>query len=267
MKQFASGENRFGSFRLACRVLLFSISAQAQPALVDTPGLGFVWDAPNATVRPIRGIPGASVLGNGLAPGAPLKAAFVSPQHDLALAIASDDGRVLRIRLSAGGASDVVEGAYPLPARIVFAPSGRVALLIGSEAQVVSSLDGSPTVQGVSVPPMDGPPAAAAVADAGLMILSSGSSIGAPVWLLADNGPIRLALPGTIVASAFRQNSADAVAATQSGDIYVIRNAGPNAEIQQVYTGDETTSDPVAVQFTPDGSRAVLANARTREGP
>jgi len=64
--------------------------AAAQPAAVDTPGLGFAWDARSSTVRAIRGIPGASVLGDAFDPGAPLPAAAISPRHNIALAISKD---------------------------------------------------------------------------------------------------------------------------------------------------------------------------------
>jgi hypothetical protein len=244
--------------------LLTSLFATAQPALVDSPGLGFAWDARSLTVRALRGIPGAAVLRDALDIGMPLASASISPLHDRALLISSDDGQVRLIRFGAAGAPQLIDGADPSPARIVFAPSGRTALLIGSEVQLATGLDGSPRARSVDLPPLDGSLAMAAVADdAQTMLLSSGAGISAPVWLIAaDGGAIRLSLPGTIIVVAFRRNSADAVAATQSGDVYLMRNAGPNGDIQQIYTGDDATSDPVAVQLAPDGSHAYIANTR-----
>jgi len=237
--------------------LSISSLAMAQPGLVESPGVGFAWDARSATVRPIRGIPGASVLGDALDAGIPLASAWISPRQDRALVISSDDGLVRLLRF--GAAPQLIDGAPTAPSRIVFAPSGLAALLIGSGVQLVTGLDGSPAVRSVAMPPLDGSLASAAVADDGqTMFLSSGAGISAPVWLIgADGSATRLSLPGTIVAAAFRRNSTDAVAATSTGDVYLIGSA-----IRQIYTGDDSTSDPVAVQLAPDGSRAWLANKR-----
>jgi len=239
------------------------LSATAQPALVNAPGLGFAWDARSSTVRAIRGIPGASVLGDGFDPGTPLTAAVISSHNDLALSVSSD-GRVGMIRFGLPGSSQVIDGATPSPGRIVFGPSCAAALLIGSGVQLATGLDATPSVRDLSLPPFDSPIAAAAVADDGrTVLLSSGSGASAPVWLVVPEGnAIRLPLPGTIVEAAFRRQSMDAVAATRSGDVYVIRNAGLNPDIQQVYIGDDGTSDPVAVHFASDGSRAYLANTQ-----
>jgi len=251
-----------GQLCFASVFLSISFVAVAQPALVESPGLGYVWDARSSTVRAIRGIPGASILGDALDAGTPLASASISPLQDRALLVSSEDSLVRLLRF--GSAPQVINGADPAPSRIVFAPSGLAALLIGSRVQLASGLDGSPAVRSISVPALDGAPAVAALADdAQTMLFSSGSGVSAPVWVIAaDGGTSRMPLPGTIAAAAFRRNSTDAVAATQSGDVYLIRNVGPSADIRQIYTGDDATSAPVAVQLAPDGSHAYVANSR-----
>jgi hypothetical protein len=248
--------------RLCFASLFLSLSltiATAQPAAVEGPGLGFAWDAGSAAVRVIRGIPGAAILGDPLDAGMPLASAVISPLHDRALLISSDDGRLWLLSFATAGAPVTIDGANPSPDRIVYAPSGASALLIGSAVQLVSGLDGSPAVRGVAAPALDGAPKVAAIADDGqTMFWASGAGVSSPVWLTgADGSAIPLPVPGTIVAATFRRNSTDAVAATSSGDVYFVGNA-----IRQIYTGDDATSDPVAVQLAPDGSRAYIANRR-----
>jgi hypothetical protein len=101
-----------------------------------------------------------------------------------------------------------------------------------------------------------------ALSDDGQVLLASSAREGEPVWSASPGGMTQVPLPGSIAALAFRRDSHDAVALTRSGDVYFVRNAGPAAEIRQVYVGDAQTADPVAVQVSSEGTHAFTVNAR-----
>src|SRR4051794_25604292 len=120
-------------------------SLDAQPAAVKIPGLGFVWDGKSNQIRPIHGIPGAAILGEGGAKTG-YASAVISPRHDLALTISGDTGKVQLIRLVSGDVQDVA-GIDATPLRLVFSPSGTAAVAMGSKLQLLTGLTDSLTVQ------------------------------------------------------------------------------------------------------------------------
>jgi WD40 repeat protein len=237
--------------------LLAPFLAPGQPALVGTPGMGVAYDSRSMTLRAIRGIPGASLLGDAIETGTPFVYAAISPLHELALGV-TQDGQVRLVRFGGSPASQSLDAAHAAPTGIMFAPRGRAALLIGAQIQLVTGLDNVPVLSDLALPGLSETPVAAALSDDGLaLMLASGT-----VWLTTpDGGATQLPLPGTIVTAAFRANSHDAVAVTRSGDVYTIRDAGPNAEVHQLYTGDDATADPAGVRFSPDGTRVFVASA------
>jgi WD40 repeat protein len=237
------------------------VSATAQTGGLRFPALGFAPDSRSGQIRSIRGIPGAALLGDPIATASAFSAAAISPQQDLVLAVSSADSQVYLVPLT-GSAPRAVPGAMSAPSHLVFSPSGRAAVIWGTGIEILTELAGTPRVTEVAAGPFAAP-AAAALSDDGQVVLASSAQDDTPVWLAGPGGdPVQLALPGSVATIAFRRDSHDAVAITRSGDLYLIRNAGPDAEIHQVYLGNEQTSDPVAVQVSPDGTRAFTANAR-----
>ena len=79
--------------------------AMAREGSVSGPGSGFVFDRSGSALRPVLGIPGASVLGDPLKLGFDLSSATVAPAQDSVLAIAADGGSHF-LRLSADGAAE-----------------------------------------------------------------------------------------------------------------------------------------------------------------
>ena len=240
---------------------LASICSLAQTGTVRFPALGFAPDSQSGQIRPIHGIPGAALLGDPLDTASAFHSITISPRQDLALAVSSVDGQLFLLPLS-GEPARAIPNAISGPSQIVFSPSGRSAVIGGDRIQILSSLAASPRVTNVSLEPFSKPTAIALSDDTQTMLASTGRD-DSPVWLRsADGSIVQFPLPGSVTAFAFRRNSRDAVAATRSGDIYLIRNAGPDMEIRQVYVGDEQTADPVAVQVSPDGNSAFTANSR-----
>jgi len=237
-----------------------TVPAAAQPATARIPGLGVAWDGRSGQIRPIHGIPGAAILGEGTR-NTRFTAVAISPRHDLALGVSAGEGKLQAVNLPSETVQDV-PGVSPAPSRLIFSPSGTAALAVGTRLQVLTGLSGSPEVQDLATPPESGTPTAIAVSDdAQLVLFSAGSGDTASTWLLAPGyAPVQLALSGPIAVAAFRPGSRDAAGLAPNGSIYRILNTGVPAEVRQVYNGEERTADPVALRLSADGSRAYSAN-------
>jgi DNA-binding beta-propeller fold protein YncE len=232
----------------------------AQPAAVKTPGIGFVWDGRSHQIRPIHGIPGAAVLGEG-AGKTDFVSAVISPRHDLALAISGDTGKLQLIRLASGDVQDVpgIDGA---PFRLVFSPSGTAALAIGSKLQLLTGLTDSLAVQDLALPLDAAEPTAIALSDDGqFVLLSTRSGDTASTWLLAPGmSPLQVAVPGAIAVAAFQPAGRDAVALDTDGAIYQILNSSIPGEVRQLYPGSSQTASPMAVRMSADGKHVYTVN-------
>jgi hypothetical protein len=244
--------------------LLLSISSVcsfAQTASLGFPALGFAPDPQSNQIRSIRGIPGAAVLGEPAGAAPSFSATAISPKQDLALAVSTGDNMVYLLSLS-GQAARPISDAMPAPSHMIFSPSGRAAVIWANRIQVLTDLTVNPRIIDVALDLLAAP-TVIALSDDARALLASSARDDSPVWLADPRGTAtQLSLPGSVAAMAFRRDSHDAVAVTRSGDVYLVRNAGPDAEIRQVYVGDSQTSDPVAVQLSPDGTRAFMANSR-----
>src|SRR5215813_7222341 len=81
---------------------------------ISGPILGFIEDPNGASIQPIRGVLGASVLGQPLVLGSEIRNAVISPKQDYALAVRTDSGEVVLIPLSSDPLrSDSLSGVHP----------------------------------------------------------------------------------------------------------------------------------------------------------
>jgi hypothetical protein len=247
--------------RYCLLVSLISFSLPAQTGSVGLPILGFAPDAQSRQIRPIRGIPGAAVLGDLLESAPAFRALAISPKQDLAIAVSAENDGLLIVRFT-GQTALPVPDAVQAPSHIVFSPSGRAAAIWSSRIQVLTDLAATPRVTDIASDSFAAPSVLALSDDARVLIASSAQD-DTPVWLAdATGSTAQLPLPGSVSVLAFRAETHNAVAVTRSGDVYVVTDAGSNADIRQIYAGDNQTSDPVAAQISPDGTRVFTANSR-----
>ena len=227
---------------------------------MKTPGLGFVWDGRSNQIRPIHGIPGAALLGQGAA-NTGYTSAVISPRHDVALAISADSGKVRLIRLTSGDVQDVPE-IDAFPSRLIFSPSGTAALAVGSKLQLLAGLPDSITVQDLALPSDAGETSALALSDdAQAVLFSARSGDTASTWLLAPGmSPLQIGVTGPLAVAAFQPGSRDAVALAPDGTLYRILNAPITGEVRKLYDSSAYTADPVAVRLSADGQRVYTAN-------
>src|SRR5690349_18209753 len=103
----------------------------AQQGNLTGPVAGFVFDGAGRTVRPIQGVPGASLLGDGFGFGIDVSSVSISPRQDSAFVIAADQSLHFFL-LKNGTPSEVsLGGVTGAPERILFSPSGTAAALMG----------------------------------------------------------------------------------------------------------------------------------------
>lgn len=221
--------------------------------------LGYTYDPGLRAIRSVRGLPGAAMLGDPLHAGFLPTAASVAPLQNYALASSAEQDLRL-IRWSGARASaDFVAGAIARPDRIVFSPSGAAAILYDSGSarlQVLTGLPESPALHEIQ-PAGSAAVTAMAISDDATVVLASGGAVYA---IGPDRNPVPLPLSTAIAALSFRSAANDLLAVTPSGDVYLAKNVNAALAVTQVYSGDSRTANPLAVQFSPDGSAAFLAN-------
>jgi hypothetical protein len=251
----------------SCIGLLFL--CQILPAQIRVPVLGFVFDAELKALRPIMGIPGAADLGTPLDAGFAMSSAAISSRQDYALAVGDDDRLVRLVRLGALPASSLaIEGIQPEPDRILLSPDGKAAALFYEKSrllQVLSGLPDRPTrVRDVDLSFLTGPPSALAISDDGELVLAAGDS---GLQLFQGGLPPRVVpVLGKIGALAFRSSSDDVVASAVDGSIVLIRGISQAGIYRTIATESAGLPNPIAANFSGDGSRVYVVSDDGRIG-
>jgi DNA-binding beta-propeller fold protein YncE len=215
----------------------------------------------SSQLRPVLGIPGASLLGPAIDVGFEAVLITVAPGQPFALAVSSD-GRLHALQPSGvAWASRPVSTLHGAPSRVVFSPSGRAALLLNeSTLDVLTGLPARLDVIRTLALPESGVPAALAVSDDGnVAIAAAGDNVYAAgvsaEWkLMATTGP------GLVAAFAPESHDA-ALASPQSNTVSLFRAVSEGGETVHLAGADEGISNPVGVAFSPDGRRVIVTNA------
>jgi hypothetical protein len=110
---------------------------------VEGPVTGWVWDARPAALRPILGIPGASVLGDPMDTGIVFSAA-VSDQRRYAIGISSEDGQAYLLRLRGEPQTALLKGVPAGASRVVLSPGGDTAVFAYASSGKLAVVTGLP---------------------------------------------------------------------------------------------------------------------------
>lgn len=241
----------------------------AQQGTIGGPVTGYVFDSPGQALRSIRGIPGASLIGDPVDFGAPVTAAWVSPKSDSALVIAADHTPHF-YRLDAGKASERTAEGMVVPERALYSPSGTaLVLLTPGSVRIYKGLPDAPVVTGTIELPVDRPPAAGglshgkmrrpgggpvAVSDDGLYLLYGN---GGAVELLGVAGDSRKLTDAAANAlPVFAPGGHDAAVIDAQG-IALFQDAAGAATVRRL----PGLSGVRGADFSPDGKRLFLAAA------
>ena len=266
-------------FRIFGLVLAGASVLAAQQGSLSGPVAGFIYDSPGRALRPIQGVPGASLIGDPLNLGLDLTAAYVSPRQDSAFVV-SADGVLHFFRLASTGPVETSLGGVSfIPQRVVFSPSGHAAALFTlGKVQVFQGLPGAPALAGAITLPSTGgrqpspapagrsrqrTPTAAdfAISDDGVYLLTvSGGS----VRLLSVNGENRSLVPagadaGALVA--FAPGGHDAAVFDPAAGLLLIRDASGAASPQTIAQPDDSLASAAGIGFSQDGAKLYVASA------
>ena len=250
---------------LALSLALAASMLSAQTGQIGGPMIGFVFDNTAGALRPVRGILGASMLGDPVDTGLVLSSAVVAPRQDTAAATATD-GSFHLLRLNSGSSAPLPCAACPATTQAaIFSPSGTaVAFYSAGRVRVVTGLPDAPAAgAGFDVEPLsrgagNGPqtPDIARSDDGAWLRAATRNS----VELFGANGGIRPLMdtkPYPLIA--FAAGSHDAVVADPGGAGLVLFHDVAGASTQQVLALPDARRGPSALAFSPDGTRILVA--------
>lgn len=261
-------------FWAVCGTVLACGLLAGQQSTVAGPVAGFVFDGAARVLRPIQGVPGASLLGGAVNFGFALAAVYVSPRQDSAFVVGADNSLHL-FRLNSGAVAEVGLGSLAgVPQTVVFSPSGTAAALVSmGKARVLTGLPNAPAlVATVAVPgsrpvaarpgrtsPARTPISALALSDDGayLLTVSDGS-----VRLLNSQGENRsLLLAESDAFVAFAPGGHDAAVMDSTSGLTLLRDAAGAATPQVLATPGGALIDPAGLAFSRDGATLYVASA------
>ena len=246
-------------------VALASLAAvlDAQPqGTLNGPVAGYVFDKAARALRPVLGLPGASLLGSPIRWRYRVDQAFVAPKLDSAVGVTSE-GAFRLFRMRDGLATEMaVDGLAPAGSsyRVAYSPSGgSVALYTGNRVQLVSGLPDAPVVGGSIDLTGAGTPSALAVSDdASTLLVSVNNSIRF-FESYADMGKLMDTAPGALVA--FAAASHDAAVADAGAGVVLFHDLVGAGASQVIAPPDENGAASSALAFSADGKALFLANA------
>ncbi len=251
------------SGRSICKfaLILFPMLVPAQQTQIAGPVTGYVFDQAGHGVRPILGIPGASLLGSAVDFGFETASASIAPRQDAAFVTAAD-GSLHLFRIQSGAPAETsLNGLSPAAQKVVFSPIGTAAALYSSGSiQIISGLPDAPSVAaGLDVGRFPAPDSIALSDDGTALLFITGNSVelfnGA-----ADQGKLLDTTGSALVA--FAPGTHDAAVVDRSGaGILLFHNLGGSTDSVVLAAPDDTIQSSSAVAFSPDASRLLLANA------
>jgi hypothetical protein len=261
-----------------------AISVEAQQATIAGPVTGYVFDSSAQSLRPILGLPGASLLGAPLDFGSSISGAVIAPRQDTAF-LTTADGALHLFALNAaspaeitvsgllGGAANPVSFGEsstagrasrrplrPSPSsQVVFSPSGTAAALYQAESiQVISGLPGSPAVAGSFH--VGSAPDSFAVSDDGAVLLISADKSVRLIGSFADLGDLMDTTRNALLA--FAPGTHDAAITDPAGAGVVLYHDLTGADTSQVLAPvNPNISAASAAAFSADGKSLLLASA------
>jgi DNA-binding beta-propeller fold protein YncE len=247
----------------------------AQQGRIAGPVSGYVFDRTAHALRPVLGIAGASVLGDGLSFGLPVASAYVSPRQDTAVVVGADRSLHL-FRLNAGAVAEMaVNGLSGAPEGVAFSPSGTAAALFAAgRVQVITGLPDAPVLGGMADARANQDPSALnvrphpyramaaemfAVSDDGTLLLVASAGTVRVMQTAGGERTLMDSASGALVA--FAPGGHDAVVAgPSSAGLVVVRDVGGAAQQQAVAAAaDIASADGIA--FSADGQRLYVARS------
>jgi hypothetical protein len=244
-----------------------SSTLQAQPA--TGPILGYVWDAGGQALRPVQGVPGASLVGKPVvtAPsqGAGIIASASSGISATALFLDANGG-VFQAPLSGGSLTKIA--SVPGATSLAMSSMGSTALVTGKnasgamEASLISGLPQTPSVRALTLPALASILGGAA-SDTGTAAVAGSSAADGPVSVFGFSGPGAAVAVATLQAFGGMQfvpgSDKLVVADAGSGALTAISNISTTATSATLSPAGAIAA-PAALDITANGRWVVAAN-------
>ncbi|MBV9508588.1 MAG: hypothetical protein JO323_26685 [Acidobacteriia bacterium] len=263
----------------------FASLLQAQQGTVSGPVTGYIFDPTARALRPVLGLPGASLFGSPIGFGLEADSAFVAPSLDSAVVVAGD-GTIHLFSIQSGAVKELsAEGLKSLtkPLRVVFSPSGSAAALYAAGSVVV--LKGLPSAPAIaaSVPLAVNAGASAASSGgrrpegrvigkaAAASPLAIAVSDDAAALLVSTGNAIRLFGSGDDLGKlmdasdnpsmAFAAGGHDAAIADSGAGVVLFHDVLGTGGSQVISPPDASNAVPSALAFSSDGKAILLAES------
>ena len=219
--------------------------------------LGLIWNAGDATLRTLVGVPGSTQLGPALFPVGAYSAGAFAPLTQTALLI-DPKGNLQILILPSLVPATVAQGISPSSV-IAFAPRGGYAAVFApgsNSAVMVTGLPQAPAVSSLSV---TGGILGAAVSDAGTLLLATGAGSGGVAVTSISAGGTRTSLASLAGygGMSFIAGSEDSLIADAAGNT-LARYHGGVATVLATHTNG--LNQPFAVAASQDGHWAVTVD-------
>jgi hypothetical protein len=234
---------------------------------MQTPVLGFVYGADRGELRPILGLPGASVFGGPLPVPLGVTSVYFPPGQNYAL-IEQRSGEFIGLMTFQGaneGSVIAICGAISQPDIVSFSPSGNTGALYSKaegRLQVITGLPGSPEV--ARIIPRDNLPDEVrflALADDGVTLLE-GTVHGAVYLLPEDGSPRFLHSAGDLEGLVFVPGKSDVVVYDrEAGTAFLLQEVNTTSSYVVLAEGLTGLGGNAFLQVSP--SSAVIAGTNS----
>ncbi len=253
-------------------VLAASCVLPAQQGNLSGPVAGFVFDGPRRVLRPIQGVPGASLLGDPISFGINVAAVYMAPRQDSAFVVDTDQS--LHFFLLKNGVPTEVSlgGVTGMPERVVFSPSGTAAALVSTgTARILTGLPGAPTLTGslkvesLSMQMTSGAHSfhswstPLALSDDGTYMLNVIQGSARLLSVQGQNRHLMAAQSSALLA--FAPGGHDAAVMDSLTGLTLIRDAAGTATPQLLATPDDGLAGPTGLAFSADKQAVYVASS------
>jgi hypothetical protein len=258
----------------ALLIVLVTGSTFAQnPSTIRGPILGFTVDRTGASISPILGVAGASVLDQKLDLGIEIRNAVISSDHDYALVERADDARIFVSKLLESGVMGELPGLYGGPGLMAISPSGTAAAFLNHASGLLQTFRGMPDnpemVYEFDTSVVPGERTAIAPSDDGNIVLINSADADAgnnTAWVTFSNGAL-WALPSSNVSSiAFLPRRYDLIVTdADTQELFLVLNLDGPANRIPLISMNRAAGIPADVATSQDGRFVFAVSAGSPE--
>lgn len=248
---------------LALALPVAGMPAMAQTSAIGGPVVGYVFESAQSSVRPILGVPGASLLGGSAQLGFAAATAALSPRQNYLLAVDAADGSIALVDLGGAALSRrAIDGAWPGASRIVLSPNGASAALLYADntVQILKGLPARPEVAGtLQLANLPGAAGALAVSDdAGVVLAASAGGLFAVV---PGADPQPLPFTGDAALVVFTNGTRDALVAGADNQVALVGDVTGQPGYRLLAGPADGIDQPVGLAASADNRQVLVANA------